>query len=141
MSPKQKKAAPVTDVDEETQPKKSKVDAPGKAAMSGMVTAAKHIAQTKPNTPEGKMAAETLEFYQSLGRFDQEKHTIVSNWQKCGKKFTFWSEYQRTRTKASSSSTGGSSGWGTKFATQVLDPKQCIIVGFGFQANKILSEV
>lgn len=131
MAPRKTEAPSLAEEVEEPKAKRSKEDAAAqKLAMSGMVTAAKHIAATKPNTKEGKEAAEALHHYQSLGRFDKEKGTIVANWVKAGKKFTFWSEYSKTRSKASSSSTGGATGWGTKFSAYFLQniQFQCLLL-------------
>ena len=86
MAPRKTEAPSLAEEVEEPKAKRSTEDAAAqKLAMSGMVTAAKHIAATKPNTKEGKEAAETLHHYQSLGRFDKEKGTIVANWVKAGK--------------------------------------------------------
>ena len=118
MAPKKMKQTLLT-VEEEPKAKKSKSEATqDKADKSAFITGAKSLASSKPTTAEGlkakDAAVKALEHYQSLGRFDSDKTKIVDSWRKHGKKFTFWKEYERTRQMSSSSTTGGSSGFGTK---------------------------
>lgn len=65
----------------------------------------------KAGNPEA-IAAKQL--YDSLDRFSEEKSRILSQWKQSGKSFKFINNYLQSRSKETSSSSTGSSGYGTK---------------------------
>ena len=115
MAPKKQ---PLEDAAATKPAKKAKSEADEKKGdMSAFVTCAKHLVKTAPDTKEGKEAKASLEFYQQLGRFDAEKSSIIANWKKNNKKFAFWAEYSKTRSKSASAENEANTGYGTKSIT------------------------
>ena len=84
-----------------------------KKDQSGFVTSLKAVTKSKDKEKAAE-ARQLLDAYQQLGRFDKEKDSLLDNWKKAGKKFTWVGSYLKQTSKSTAVARDANKGYGTK---------------------------